>query len=65
MRQDGPQIQPIQSRQISDSDKEILDEEDLPYSGPQLSESGLMKYGAVKVASHAPAKATADAIPKV
>jgi len=38
---------------------------DVPYSGPQLSESGLMKYGAVKVASHAPAKPTAAATPKV
>jgi hypothetical protein len=37
----------------------------VPYSGPQLSASGLIKYGAVKVASQAPAKATADAMPNV
>lgn len=37
----------------------------VPYSGPQPNASGLMKYGAVKVASHAPAKPIAAAIPNV
>lgn len=36
-----------------------------PYLGPQLSDSGLMKYGAVKVVIHAPRKPMAAAKPKV
>jgi hypothetical protein len=36
-----------------------------PYRGPQLRESGLMKYGAVKVVNQAKKKPTAAARPKV
>lgn len=42
-----------------------MNEGDVPYSGPQFNALGLIKYGAVNVASQAPAKPTAAAIPKV
>ena len=36
-----------------------------PYRGPQFKDSGLIKYGAVKVVIHAPRKPMAAARPKV